>query len=243
MLFYLKILSQITAFAIAAVALFGDTAKNHRLNNLGILLFVLFIAATIFNVGALVIEEQEKKSTELQTVTAERTIYSRLLRDIEALKDAFTWRQHDLFSENTSLIDEERAASTFMEVGKDDLKNLKTLVLSPLEDSVRSMSTTYESNRNYLSFREADALRHFLETFRVMNVREVLVGFKSTEAGFAEYLVSEDLYYDRLKYLFLSLRALEDRLRAGEETNKSEFYRLRPECEQPRKSEDIMSCI
>ena len=232
-----------TALLIAVIALFGDTSSHNKLNGLGKTLFVLIFVASTFNLITLIVEENEKVKKEVGLVEAKDTVYYRLVGDIEEAKHAFLWKDYNVLTKPTEFLDYENTPSIFMHPSVSDISEIDTKLIGAVESFIRSMSLAYETNREYLSFEEADSLSHFLQTMKIMKVHKVLSEYDESHGEFSEYLISHNLYHDRLKYLFLSLYALEKDIKEAKVKNEEQFYKLRPECEDPDDVEIMVSCI
>jgi hypothetical protein len=188
-------------------------------------------------------EENEKVKKELNLVEAKNTVYFRLIGDIEAAKHAFLWKDNNFLTKPTDFLDYENAPSVFMHPTDSDIDNKDLKLLGTLENSIRSMSLAYETNREHLSFKEADSLSHFLQTMKIMEVYSILSNYNPSQGEFSDYLISKNLYHDRLKYLFLSLYALETDIKAAKIANEKKYYELRPECKDASDVEIMLSCI
>jgi hypothetical protein len=234
-----------SAILIAVVALFGNTSEENssKLTGLGYSLLALIFIAGTFSFASLVLEEREKNTKELETVVAKKSVYFRLIDDIENLKHAFLWKEYGFFSKPTALFDYEKNPKIFMSPNDKDLSKINNLVTIKLRDNISSMSLAYNTNREYLNFKEADSLSHLLETIKYSDIYSVLSKYNSSEAHFSEYLESNNLSLRRIEYLFMSIYALEKDIKEGSKLNKKRFYELRPECKDPAGTEHFYTCI
>jgi hypothetical protein len=191
----------------------------------------------------LIVEENEKVKKEVNFVQAKNVVYHRLVNDIEEAKHAFLWKEYNLLIKPTDLYSNEIPPSIFMHPSVSDISKIDTKLLEAIERFIPSMSLTYETNREYLSYEVAESLRHFLQTMKIMKVHQVLSEYDESHGEFSDYLISKGLHHDRLKHLFLSLYALEKDTKEDKEKNEEQFYKLKHECEDSDNFDIKVSCI
>lgn len=242
MILFLKYLCQVIATLTAVAALYGDTYSEKKLTRQGWALLFLILLFGCLSLILMTIEGKEAVKQEISQIEARSTIYYRLIDDAETIKHAFLWKEIIFLGGMTDPVNENDAPSIFMHPTDEMLSDFSSVLLNPLQGSLDGMSNTYKNHSNYLSFTEKDALNHFLETVKRMKVMQTLKNYPASSESFPEYLMNNDLAHYQLKYLFLALGHLEDKLHAGSLNNKKRYYELRPECKMPEKSDHILSC-
>lgn len=224
----------------AAPAFFKITSRNTKII-FGVITSITTIIILV-NFYSAIEEFSSTTKKNIEYVEARKTILFRISTRIEDIKYAFQWKIRNPFSgEISNKVDDEKYSSVFLNPQKQQLDNIKELVIKPVYYSVEELEILLKSHRNLMKFEEADSIQHFLDTMRGVQFLKTISNYEEREIdNFSEYLKKNELYYSRLKYLLLSLAGLENINLKSKEENNDEFLKLRPECRSPS---DPLSCI